>query len=1050
LPVLHKKEPVAVIGMGCRFPGANNLQAFWEMLSKGEDAITDFPSRPERFAADAFYDPQPETPGKIVTQQGGFLSEIDCFDYSFFGIAPREAAFLDPQIRVLLEIAWEALEDAGEVAATIAGSSTGVFIGATSNDYLDMHLRDLSRLTFYALADNLRNMLSGRLSFTFDLRGPSLTIDTAFSSSLVAVHLACQSLWSGESSMALAGGVHLSLQPGSSVSFSQARMLSPTSRCKAFAAEADGFVPAEGAGIVLLKLLAQAIAEQNPIHAVICGSAVSNDGKSGPFLFTPSQKGQEITLRRAYQNAGKSPAQVDYIETHGAGTQVGDPIEVAALSEVLGPERTQEEHCYLGSVKTNIGHTESAAGIAGLLKTILCLKHRTLVPNLHFQTPNPAIPWQHLPLKVVQQVMPWPQTSRPALAGVSAFGLSGTNAHIVLEEAPLECTFPSLQKETASQVYLLILSAKSEPALVALAQVWQKWLVQVAEDTLELTDLCLTAALRRNHHEHRLAIVGTTQADFANQLEAFCNRAYGQTLHIGRCWSGATRKIAFVFPGQGAQWISMGKQLFEQESVFREALEQCEQAMHFYTDWSLLEQLVVEKQPGFPDEISYVQPLIFAIQVALAKLWISWGLYPDLVIGHSMGEIAAAHIAGILSLEDATRIICLRSQLLQSVSGQGAMVMVGISLEQAHQIILGKEDYLSLAVSNSPDSTVLSGDPEALREVMAVLEKQDIFCRPVNVDVASHSSFMDPLLPKLSAGLCGIKPRTATVPLYSTVTASILDGSTCDAAYWVRNLREPVLFAPVIQQLVLDESIIFLEVSPHPLLASAIQQCTQQKPEHVLTLPSMRRHEDERTVLLSAAGALYTAGVPLNWRKIFPHGKCVSLPNYPWQRERCWSPSLEKSAELWESMNKECIHRDDEPERMHACTAVPMHHHDKIRANDLILAGDPNRKQPVLSEKAEQLVPPIRQRLLEGSDDERPLLIEGYITDCIATILGSSRANIDPQVPLVSLGLDSLMFLEVRKNIARDLGIQLPLVLFLQKRSVQYVAQHLCEIISFA
>ncbi|HLZ60660.1 MAG TPA: acyltransferase domain-containing protein [Ktedonosporobacter sp.] len=1028
---LNKREPIAIIGMGCRFPGAANLAAFWNMLCESGDGITDFPSTQERFVAETYYDPQPATPGKMVAQQGGVLSEIDRFDSSFFDLAPREAAALDPQIRVLHEIAWETLEDAGEIPAAIAGSPTGVFIGATSNDYLDLHFHNLSQLTFYAFADNLRNMLSGRLSFTFDLRGPSLTIDTAFSSSLVAVHLACQSLWSGESTMALAGGVHLCLHPGSSVGFSQARMLSLKSRCQAFDADADGFVASEGAGLVLLKPLSQAQFSGNPIYAVICGSAVTNDGKSGPFLLTPSQAGQEITLRRAYQNAGKDPAHCDYVEAHAAGTQIGDPIEVAALSAVLGAGRAPEEHCYLGSVKTNIGHTESAAGIAGLIKTALCLKHRTLVPNLHFHTPHPSIPWQDLPLKVVEQVMPWPQTSRPALAGVSAFGLSGTNAHVVLEEARSLASPPLHQGEAVDQAHLLLLSAKSPSALAALAQAWNRWLMQADDSSPCLPDICSTAALRRTHHEYRLAVVGATHTALARQLEVCSRTLFGPMVPRERCSSSGGRKIVLVFPGQGAQWIGMGRRLLEQEAVFRSALEHCEQAMQPYTDWSLLEQMMADEQQSRLQEISCVQPMLFAIQVALARLWLSLGLEPHAVIGHSMGEIAAAHIAGVLSLQDAARIICLRSRLLQRVSGQGSMVVVGLSLEQACQAIQGKEGSLSLAVSNSPTSTVLSGDTQVLNGLIAQLKRQDIFCRPVKVDVASHSPCVDPLLEDLRTCLAGIKPQPASIPLHSTVTTSILKGPECDPTYWARNLREPVLFAPVVQQLLADGPSTFLEISPHPLLSGAIQQCAQLEACETQILSSMRRNEDECSVLLSTAGALFTTGFSLHWQDLFPPGACVPLPSYPWQRERCWSAPVWQLSERGEQQSKSVAPLADDPE---ATGAMPS---ASPGSADNYLPASPEKTEP-----GDQT--PHHQLLQEKDHAKRETLMENYLLSRLVTVLGSSQMAIDPRTSLDRLGLDSLMFLEVRKAVTRDLNIELSLEEFLQKRTVRQMAQRLC------
>ena len=906
-----EREPLAIVGMGCRFPGAASPQAFWKLLCEGRDAITDFPKAPGRFDIEAFYDPRPATPGKMSMRQGGFLSDIDRFDYTFFGISPREASYLDPQIRVLLEIAWETLEDAGEVSETIAGSHTGVFIGSVYSEYLDLQLRDFSSMCMYSLSGSLRSMLSGRLSFALDLRGPSLTVDTACSSSLVALHLACQSIWTGESSMALAGGANIYLHPGHSIGYAQTSMLSFASRCKAFDAKADGLVRSEGAGIVLLKPLSQARVDKNPIYAVICGSAMSNDGQSGPFLFAPSQIGQEITFRKAYQCAGKDPAHVQYVEAHGPGTPVGDPIEVAALAAVLGEGRAPEDICYLGSVKSNMGHTEGAAGIAGFIKTVLCLKHRTLVPTVHFHTPNPAIAWQSTPFKVVEQVMPWPQTSGPALASVSSFGLSGTNAHVILEEVQEKPSPSSSQADGAGPVEILPLSAKTEAALFSMAESWQRWLFQRDEDVPALSDLCYTAAVRRTHHEYRLAMVGANREDMARQLDAFCKGESMTTLLSGRSIPDTAHKMVFVFSGYGSQWIGMGKQLLEQESLFRTTLEECEEAMRPYTDWSLIEELTAPESRSRRD---CVQPMLFALQVALARLWISWGICPDAVVGHSLGEISAAHIAGILSLSDAARIACSRSILIERVRGRGAMVVVGLSLEQARQAVAGKEASVSVAVSNSPTSTVLSGDPLVLKELLTTFEEQDIFCRPIkDADAAGHSPHMDPLLEELEARLYGIKPQKASLPFYSTVTTRVVEGPECDEIYWVRNLREPVLFAPAIQRVLADGASLFLEISPHPLLTGAIQQCAPQKSPRILALPSLRRNEDERTMLLSTIGALYIAGYPIAWQQISPSGRCVSLPSYPWQREQCWFAPAESKTLSWEHTDTSRVRQDGKP-----------------------------------------------------------------------------------------------------------------------------------------
>jgi acyl transferase domain-containing protein/acyl carrier protein len=879
-------EPIAIIGMSCRFPGAKDIEAFWTLLCSGSDAITEIPG--DRFDIESLYDPRPGIPGKMATRWGGFLEDIDRFDCAFFGISPREAAHLDPQARLLLEIAWEALEDAGERPDLLVGSQTGVFIGSIYNDYGELQTLDLDNVNIYALGGGLSCAMSGYISHVLDLRGPSLTIDTACSSSLVATHLACQSLWKGECQIAFAGGVNLILQPKGYIGFSQAGMQAQDGRCKAFDARADGFVRSEGAGIVVLKPLSQAQADGNPIYAVIRGSAVGNDGRSGGPMMTPGAAGQAQVLKDAYRQAGIVPGRVQYIEAHGTGTRVGDPVEVEALTRVLSEGRSPDQRCILGSVKTNIGHTEGAAGIAGLIKTALSLKHHTIPPDLHMQTPNPGILWDAIPFEVPSSLRPWPSADHPALAGVSSFGMTGTNTHIVLEEAPTSAVAHKERELVDGQAQLLVLSACNPQALYALAQAYQQFLLTAENESTELVDICYTASVRRTHHDYRLALVARSRAEMAERLKHYQEEV--ETSGARRCTSNLQHKPVFVFPGQGSQWFGMGRRLLEQEPVFRDALERCEQAMRPYTDWSLLDILTSndEAHSGWK-EIDRIQPAIFAIQVALSALWQSWGIVPDAVVGHSMGEVAAAHVAGILSLDDAARIICRRSTLLRRVSGQGAMAVVGLTLPQAQQVLADYKDHLAIAVSNSQTSTVLSGDRLALEELLATLQKQKVPCHLIQVDVASHSPQMDPLLEDLQSELQGIQPRRATLPFYSTVTTKVEEGTACDSTYWVHNLRLPVLFSDALHKLLADQHHIFLEVSPHPVLVNPIQQSFQHFGQEGLALPSLLRDEDERAVLLEALGKLYMYGLPVQWELLYgKNGNCVRTPSYPWQRERHW------------------------------------------------------------------------------------------------------------------------------------------------------------------
>ena len=906
-----QNEPIAIVGIGCRFPGAKDPLAFWQLLRDGVDAITEVPA--ERFSLDTFYDPDPQAPGKMSTRWGGFLEQVDQFDPHFFGISPREAARMDPQQRLLLEVAWEALEDGGQVRERLAGTQTGVFIGISNNDYGRIQLNDPYRIDAYAGTGNALSIAANRLSYLFDFRGPSIAVDTACSSSLVAVHLACRSLWNGESTLALAGGVNLILAPAITINFSKAGVMAPDGRCKAFDARANGYVRSEGAGLVVLKPLSKALAEADPIYAVIRGSAVNQDGRSNG-LMAPNPLAQEAVLREAYRRAGVLPGRIQYVEAHGTGTFLGDPIEAKALGTVLALGRPRGRPCALGSVKTNIGHLEAAAGIAGLIKVALALKHREIPPSLHFLEPNPHIPFETLSLRVQTKPGPWSSELGPALAGVTSLGFGGTNAHVVLEEAPR--SNPGMHngdggvknpqsriRNTKSAhspsvhllpvyllpVYVLPLSARSPEALQTLARAYQDFLA-ASRSGASLGDICYTASVRRSHHDYRLAVTGNSSEQLTAGLKAFLRGETRPGLSSGRSVSSHNRKLVFVFPGQGSQWWGMGRELIEREAVFREVVERCDWAMRRYCDWSLLAELgVSDAARSRLNEIDIVQPALFAMQMALAALWRSWGLEPQAVVGHSMGEVAAACVAGALSLEDAVRVICRRSRLIRPTIGRGAMAAVELSAEGARRALAGYEDRVSIAASNSPTSTILSGDPAALKAIVDRLQRQDVFCGMVKVDFASHSPQMDPLRADLLRALERLEPRPASVPIYSTVTGKLSDGTEFKALHWVRNLREPVLFSTAIQRLLEDGHDTFLEISPHTMLLSAVQQGIHHHGSAGVVLPSLRREEGAHAVMLGSLGALYALGYSVDFSRTYPSaGQCVRVPFYPWQRERCW------------------------------------------------------------------------------------------------------------------------------------------------------------------
>ncbi len=854
------------------------------MLRNGINAITEIPS--DRIDIETYYDPRPATPGKMMTRWGGFLENVDQFDADFFGISPREADRLDPQQRLLLEVAWNALEDAGQVPDQLPKSQTGVFIGLWLNDYEARMFADPSAADFYMTTGSGRYSASGRISYFLGLQGPSITIDTACSSSLVAVNLACQSLWSNQCSLAMAGGANVILQPHISIAYSQSKMMAPDGRCKFGDAQADGYVRSEGAGLVILKRLSQAITDGDPIYAVIKGGSINNDGSGSGFLATPSQDGQARMLRTAYQDAGIDPSQVQYVEAHGTGTKAGDPIELGAIGEVLGQNRSAQSALMVGSVKTNFGHTEGAAGVAGLIKVALSLKHGAIPPSLHLNEYNPNIPWQELNL-TIPRVLTKFAVDKEIIAGVSAFGITGTNAHAILAEAPK--TDSPRSSEHSNLPYLLPLSAHTPEALSALAESYQVFLD--GKNPLSLQDVCYTESRHRAHHSERWSIVGSSREEVLEQLSVHTKQKSQGNSFANKVDEQA--KVVFVFPGQGSQWLGMGRDLLEHNDTFCGVIAECEKSIRHWADWSLLEQLKSSEDSSAYrlNEISVIQPVLFAIEVGLAAVWQSWGIKPAAVIGHSMGEVAAAYVAGALGLDDVVRVICKRSQLMQRTSGQGEMAVIGLSFVDAERTLVGFEGKLSVAVHNSPRSTVISGDPDALKAVMEKLEAREVFCRKVNVDVASHSPQMDPLRSELVKSLDGIQPQTADIPFYSTATEEICDGKTLDAEYWGKNLRQPVRFSTMIQKLLDDNHTIFIEMSPHPLLLSPIQETGHDAGKSVYGIPSLRRNTADSEEILRSLGTLYESGYSIDWEKLYPTGRLVKLPSYPWQRQRYWYDS---------------------------------------------------------------------------------------------------------------------------------------------------------------
>ncbi len=884
------KEPIAIIGIGCRFPGAPSPQAFWQLLKNGVDAITEVPS--DRWDIHSLYDENPATPGKMYCRWGGFLEQVDRFDPEFFGIAPREAAYIDPQQRLLLEVVWEALEDAGQVPSQLSGTKTGVFVGVSTNDYGQLLLQSLGVVDTYTATGIASTMTANRISYLLNFRGPSLAVDTACSSSLVAVHLACQSLWNGESTLALAGGVNLILTPALTVGFSKLTALSPDGRCFAFDARANGFVRGEGAGMVVLKPLSQAIASGDSIYALIPGSAVNQDGRTNG-LTAPSREAQEAVLLEAYQRAGISPGQVQYIEAHGTGTLLGDPIEARALGNVLARDRKPNNPVRLGSVKTNIGHLEAAAGIASLIKVALCLKHRELLPTIHFQKPNPHIPFDQLPLRVQQTCEPWTEESGQAIAGISSFGFGGTNAHVVLKAVP---DLKPAASDVERPQHLLTLSAKNEDALKALGQQYVDFLTSQAD--VSLADICFTANTGRSHFTHRLAVTAASPTQLQERLAAFVAGEESFGLIKGQPTSPKHPKIVFLFTGQGSQYPNMGRELLNTQPVFRQALERCDELLRPYLEQPLLSVLYPESDTNLLlHETAYTQPALFALEYALAQLWQSWGIVPDAVMGHSVGEYVAACVAGVFSLEDGLKLIAARGRLMQALPQDGMMAAVFADAVQVAEALAPYKKQVSVAGFNGPENIVISGVRDAVEAVLDQLQLEGIDFKPLQVSHAFHSPLMDPMLDAFEQVARQVQFAAPRLPLVSNLTGKMVQSEEItDASYWRHHLREAVQFAASMETLDEQGYELFVELGPSPVLLGMGKRCLPEGKG--VWLPSLRKPSNLPTVqgqddwqqLLESLGSLYVHGVSVDWAgfdRAYPRRR-VTVPTYPFQRSRYW------------------------------------------------------------------------------------------------------------------------------------------------------------------
>lgn len=883
-------EPIAVVGLACRFPGGRTPEEFWQTLADGSDAITEIPS--DRWDINRYYSADPESPGKMISKWGGFLSDVDQFDASFFGISSREAVRMDPQQRLVLEVVWESLERAGIPPSSLEGSRSGVFVGVSTNDYLRLQIlaeRGASS-DAYSGTGTASSVLSGRVAYLLGLQGPTLTVDTACSSSLVAVHLACRSLQLGESDLAIAGGVNLILAPDGSIYFSKMRALSPTGKCRAFDAAADGYVRGEGCGMVVLKRLSDAQKSGDPILALIRGSAVNHDGRSSG-LTVPNGPSQHRVIETALAQSTIDPAEIDYVEAHGTGTPLGDPIEVNSIAAVYGRDRSAEKPVLVGSVKTQIGHLEAAAGIAGLIKLILSLQHEQIPASLHFDSPNPYIPWDNIPISVVHEKQTWPRRSHPRRGAVSAFGFSGTNVHMIVEESPT-LSVPRNPAKSPGRPYLLTVSGRTENALRSQVRSLLSLMEQAPETSL--ADTTRTLATHRDHHEHRVALAASTPAESARLLRGYLEgSAHEPWITSGRKPANRRPRVAFVFSGQGSQWIGMAKGLLKDRSVFRDALDRCEEILSEWADWSLVEEIEQPETASRIHRTEFAQPIVCAIQIALAAQWKSWGVEPDAVIGHSMGELAAAFTAGALTEAQALRMAFFRGRLMQRAAGQGKMAAVDLSRAAVEQQTGSGPFPIEVAAENSPTSVVVSGAPESIEHWVKVWTDQGIGCTWLPVDCPFHSQQMEPLRSELETMFQSFQPHAPQIPFYSTVLGRRLGlNDSLDAEYWGYNMRNTVQFAPAFCEMAAEGIDLFIEVGVHPVLGRPIKQNLESINREGAVLASLRRGVDDRACLLASLGALHCQGVPVQWDHVVDKSaRFVQLPTYPWQRERYWIDS---------------------------------------------------------------------------------------------------------------------------------------------------------------
>jgi iturin family lipopeptide synthetase A len=1000
------KQPIAIIGIGCRFPGADNREAFWHLLREGIDAITEVPS--ERWDVNAFCQKDVEKPANI--RWGGFIKDLDLFDPQFFKISPREAVSIDPQQRLLLELAWEALEDAGQNPESLSGTKTGVFMGINGFDYYTLLMENPSfNIDAYVGTGNTNCIAANRISYFFNFTGPSLGIDTACSSSLVAVHLACQSIWNGESNLALAGGVRIILSPWTGVSFDRAGFMASDGRCKAFDSRADGYVRSEGAGVVLIKPLSKALADGDPIYASIKGSAVNQDGRSNG-LTAPNPWAQEEVLREACYQARVSPNRLQYIEAHGTGTQLGDPIEMKALGKVLAENRPPSNDCLVGSVKTNIGHLEAAAGIAGLIKVALSLHHHQIPPSLHFQQPNPYITFDNLPLRVPSALEAWPVTTDKEIAGVSSFSFGGTNAHIVLEAAP---TVSRKKAVFESSLYLLTLSAKNEKALQDLARRYLEFLA--SHPTVSLSDVCFTASIGRSHFKHRLAIAAESNQQLMQRLNIFCQGQIPVGAVNGQHFrSKQQHKIAFLFTGQGSQYTNMGWQFYNTQPIFRKILDECNRLLQPYLEKSLLSILFADSQDAeLLNQTAYTQPALFVLEYALAQMWQSWGIFPDIVMGHSLGEYVAACVAGVFSLEEGLKLVAERGRQMQTLPSIGMMVAVFTTQERVIDAILPYQRQVGIAAINGPEHIIISGEKKSVESIIKQLQAEGIQVRFLKVSHAFHSPLIDPFLDQFEQLANQIQYNHPRIPIVSNITGNILtEKESIDSVYWRLHASKAVQFAAGIQTLIDQEYHLFIEIGPHPVLSPMGKRCLET--DNTTWLPSIQRGQDNWSVILNSLSKLYVNGMKIDWVSFYENceGSKIHLPTYPFQRQSYWiKPKEIQSNHIHNTTNNS----KNKTEKL----LIQAQSTESINSSMIVSDLDTEKIQ-LNEDKTKATI--VKNINMQSTKRES---ISSILISKIADLLQMDSSELNIYDSFLDMGADSISLLEAVRSIESTFGIKI-------------------------